>query len=76
MPDAMDQVQDFNEAHTSDALHRHASQPRKLGRTSCANLDCGDAIAPPRTALGAQLCLPCQQEEEAQAVHLAAWRRR
>lgn len=76
MADAMDRLQQFNDDHTGDALRRHADRPKPAGRVTCANLDCGDAIAPARTALGAQLCLPCQREDEAQAAHFAKWRQR
>ena len=76
MPDQMDHAQDFNDLHTADALQAHARRPRSAGRTHCANLDCGDAIAPERQALGAQLCLPCQKAEEGQAVHMQRWRQR
>lgn len=76
MPDLMDGAQDYNEAHNADALQRHAARPRLVGRTHCANMECGEPIGDGRRALGAQLCLPCQEAEEASAVHLAHWRRR
>jgi hypothetical protein len=75
-PDAMDHVQQHNDDHVADALSAHARRARFAGRSSCANLDCGDAIAPERTALGAQLCLPCQKAEEGQAVHMRRWSQR
>ena len=76
MPDAMDAVQSFNDAHTEDALKRHADRPQQKGRSHCANADCGEPIGDARQALGAQLCLPCQHEEEKRNAHLAVWRRR
>lgn len=76
MPDAMDAVQSFNDAHAEDALKRHAGRPQLKGRSHCANVDCGEPIGDARQALGAQLCLPCQQAEEARDAHLAVWRRR
>lgn len=76
MPDAMDRVQQHALDLTADALAEHARRQMASGRTHCGNLDCGEPIAPARTALGAQLCLDCQRVEEAQAVHLAAWQRR
>lgn len=66
MPDAMDAVQQHAQDLTADALALHARRTVIAGRTHCANLDCGEAIAPPRTALGAQLCLECQRHDEAQ----------
>lgn len=76
MPDAMDRVQQLAQDLAADAVAEHARRPVAAGRTHCANLDCGEPIAPARTALGAQLCLDCQQAEEAARVHQAAWRRR
>lgn len=76
MPDQMDQLQDFNDQRTADALQAHAARPRAKGRTNCANLDCGESITPARTALGAQLCLPCQKAEEGAGVHVQRWRQR
>lgn len=76
MPDAMDRVQQHAQDMTADALAEHARRPVVAGRTHCGNLDCGEPIAPARIALGAQLCLDCQQAEEAARVHQAAWRRR
>lgn len=76
MPDLMDKLQQHNDDHVADSLRAHAQRPRAPGRTTCANLDCKDDIAAARTALGAQLCLACQQEAEAQAVHFSAWRNR
>ena len=74
MPDAMDAIQRQAEQLAEDAVHQHAQRPRLAGRTSCANLDCGEPIAPERSALGAQLCFECQLEEEARAAHFRTWR--
>lgn len=76
MPDAMDQVQDFNDAHVADSLKRHASRPREIGRTQCERLDCREPIAAVRTVLGAQLCEECQEEEDKRNIHFATWRQR
>lgn len=68
MPDAMDRNQEYTEAFAADALANHKGRlQQSVGRTTCANLDCGDDIHPARTALGAQLCIECQREEEAAA---------
>jgi len=76
MPDIMDAIQQHAEDVAADALAAHAQRQRLMGRTTCANLDCGADIAPVRTALGAQLCIDCQRGEEAAQVHTSAWRRR
>lgn len=76
MPDAMDHCQQLAEDLATSALEHHARREVKPGRTTCANLDCGDDIAPARTALGAQLCIDCQRGEEAQAAHFRTWSRR
>lgn len=76
MADEMDRVQQHVEDCAADALAAHAMRQQQAGRASCANLECGEPIAPVRTALGAQLCLPCQVAEEAQAAHFRTWGRR
>ena len=76
MPDAMDKMQTFNDDHTADALKRHADRPKTEGRTHCAVLDCREPIFDARRLLGAQLCLSCQQEEEARSAHINRWRQR
>lgn len=76
MPDAMDRVRQHAQDVAADALAKHASRPVLPGRAYCANLDCEADIAPARTALGAQLCLECQQAEEARRVHQQTWMRR
>ena len=75
MPDAMDHVQQHVEDSASDALRRHADRPRTQGRMDCAVADCREPITPERTALGAQLCMECQQEAEARDAHFRGWKR-
>lgn len=76
MPDAMDLVQQHNDDSVADASKRHASLAVPVGRTMCANVDCGEPISEHRRRDGAQLCLGCQRTEEAQAVHFRQWGRR
>lgn len=76
MPDFMDHIQQHAEDVAADALATHARRSQQVGRTTCANLDCGEAIAKERTALGAQLCMDCQSAEESQDAHFKAWGRR
>ena len=71
MPDAMDHIQQFTADHVEDALKRHVDRPRPEGRNMCANLDCGEPISEFRRQGGAQLCLACQEEEEAMAARFA-----
>lgn len=73
MPDAMDRVQQHAQDLTADALAAHAKRAVVVGRTHCINVDCGEAIAPARTTMGAQRCVVCQTEHEARAAHFAAW---
>ena len=48
--------------------HALASRkPAGPGRTTCANLTCGEPISPMRQAMGAQRCLDCQQRAEREA---------
>lgn len=76
MADSMDAVQQQALDAIEDALHRHQARPVIAGRSSCANLDCGEPIHSARTALGAQLCLECQREQDARDAHFTTWRRR
>lgn len=76
MPDAMDRVQQHVEDLAGDALAAHAQRPRTQGRATCETADCGEPIARARQALGARLCLECQQEDEARAAHFRTWGRR
>lgn len=76
MPDHMDAVQQHAADLASDALSAHARRPRPAGLTHCEQLDCGAAIEPQRTAMGAQRCIDCQREHEASTAHLTAGRRR
>lgn len=75
MPDEMDRVQAMSDRHTENALRTHASRVRTVAATHCQNLDCAEPIASARQALGARLCLDCQQEEEAHAAHFRQGRR-
>lgn len=75
MPDAMDRLQQFNDDQAEDALRRHADRARPAGRTHCAVADCREPIVPERTALGAQLCMECQHEEDARNAHVRGWKR-
>lgn len=76
MPDAMDHVQQLAADHAADSLARHADREQRVGRSHCANLDCGEPVSDVRRKLGAQLCLDCAQAEEAVAVHHRVWRGR
>lgn len=48
-----------------------AAFTRQPGRATCAMVDCGEPISVCRTALGAQLCLDCQQRAEREAQQCA-----
>lgn len=63
MSDIVDQAQELEQAQREDALASHMRSP-VLGRVCCA--DCGGAIAPLRTAIGAQRCIECQTAIEAE----------
>ena len=76
MPDLMDRVQQHADDLASDALAKHASRVVQAGRSNCANHDCGEPIHPERTALGAQLCMDCQIEEDGKQAHFAKWKGR
>lgn len=41
------------------------------GRAHCANLDCGEPIAPVRQQMGATLCIDCQRAIEREAQQCA-----
>jgi RNA polymerase-binding transcription factor DksA len=73
MPDAMDHVQELNEAHVEDALKRHSARPVVEGRATCANAECGEPISDARRRLGAQLCMECQRGVEAAGAHRRVW---
>lgn len=75
MPDLMDAVQD-RMLREQDEILQHARKPGGAGRTHCARQDCGEAIAPQRTRLGASLCMECQQEQDARDAHFRHWSRR
>lgn len=76
MPDAMDAVQQLAADHVDDALKRHQARSIMTGRSTCANLDCGEPIGRERTILGAQLCMECQREHDGRAAHFRTWGRR
>lgn len=73
MPDFLDAVQEHVEAQTQASLQAHLQRKTAQGRTTCANLDCGEGIHPMRTDMGAQLCIDCQREEEATAKLRGRW---
>lgn len=74
MPDAMDAVQERTLRELGEI---EAHRPRlQVGRTHCHRADCGEPIAPQRTALGAQLCMECQHEQDARDAHFRVWGRR
>lgn len=68
--DDADRVQLMEARQLANALDRHAHRKQSAGRVTCANLDCGAAIAPLRQQIGAQLCIDCARAEEAQAQHM------
>ena len=74
MPDLMDAVQERVLQETEAAIAARTGLVE--GRTLCAVAECGAAISPERTALGAQLCLECQRGEEAREAHFRTWCRR
>ncbi|WP_101926988.1 MULTISPECIES: hypothetical protein [Luteimonas] len=78
MADDADRVQDMTERQMANALeHRARVQANgRPGLTHCEQLDCGMPISALRTQMGARLCVPCANDEEARGVHQAAWRRR
>ena len=74
MSDAMDAAQQLAGDLAEDAVRQHATRPCLVGRSTCANLDCGEAISAKRASLGAQLCFECQVEDEARGAHFRTWR--
>lgn len=44
-----------------------ARKPARAGRATCANVQCGEPIAPLRQNMGAQLCIDCQRDAERSA---------
>lgn len=67
MADAMGLCQQYNDDAVADALRNRAATPRAAGLAACERLDCGEPIHPHRTALGARLCMECQQVDELEA---------
>lgn len=64
MVDAVDRVQAQTEAQLANALEHRARQPARAGLTRCEDADCGEPIAPMRTAMGARLCVECATADE------------
>lgn len=75
MPDLMDHVQSMTELHLDNAIATHANRPKPVGLTHCENQDCGEPITKQRQGMGARLCVPCANADEAKAVHFRTWRR-
>jgi RNA polymerase-binding transcription factor DksA len=74
MPDAMDAIQERALREQAEIV---GSRPRAAaGLAHCERADCREPIAPQRTALGARLCMDCQQEAEARGAHFRQWSRR
>ncbi|WEN13684.1 hypothetical protein PY254_10540 [Rhodanobacter sp. AS-Z3] len=68
----MDVIDVAQRRQQEDIDHVLASRkPTGAGRTHCANLDCGEAIAPIRQQMGATLCIDCQRDAE-QGTHACA----
>ncbi len=67
MPDAMDRVQQHAQDMVDDAMRARDGKSQLPGRDTCASLDCELDISPQRKAIGAQLCIDCQRDEEAAA---------
>lgn len=65
MTDIIDLAQDQQQQDIAIALA--ARVPRTVGRSHCANPDCGEPIAPLRQQLGAVLCIDCQRDAERSA---------
>ena len=66
MPDMVDAIQQRALDEAASLVEAHARRPKPAGLTVC---ECGQGITPARTALGARLCLECQQEQERQQTH-------
>jgi RNA polymerase-binding transcription factor DksA len=74
MPDVMDTIQERQLREEAEIV---ANRPKPVvGLTRCSRADCGEPIAPQRTALGARLCMECQQEQDARDAHIRHWSRR
>jgi RNA polymerase-binding transcription factor DksA len=67
MVDEIDRAVAAEERQLADALAHHARRARPQGRATCENMDCGEAIAPMRQAMGARLCIDCAREDERRA---------
>ena len=62
MMDIIDQAQDYQQRMIDAAVDRH--RQHRIGRSHCANEDCGEPISATRRKLGAQLCLDCARAQE------------
>lgn len=71
MTDVIDVAQRRQQEEIDHALESARLRAGKTGRTTCANLACGEPIAPLRTAMGATFCLDCQQRAEREAQQCA-----
>lgn len=71
MADAADFARDYAERLNQEALARHANRPRPVGFTHCEYADCREPIAPERTALGARLCVDCEEDERLRRAQFA-----
>jgi len=68
----MDVIEAAQRRQQDDIDHALAGRaPRKAGRATCANLDCGALILPVRQQMGAQLCIACQRDAEREAQRCA-----
>lgn len=63
MSDLVDRAQELEQIERDASLAAVALRPMIVGRVCCMN--CGAAISPLRTAIGAQRCIECQQADEA-----------
>lgn len=74
MPDEMDVIQERVQRDIDALVARRV--PAGNGRRQCARAECKEPIRAERTALGAQFCLECQREIDANAASLGGRRRR
>jgi len=67
--DAIDVAQRRQQEEIDQALA--SRKVAVAGRKHCANVDCGEAIAPIRQQMGATLCIDCQRDTEREAQRCA-----
>jgi hypothetical protein len=62
----MDVIELAQQRQMDEVAHALVARPvpAQPGRAHCANLDCGEPIAPVRQQMGAQLCIDCQRDAE------------